>query len=152
MEHTITLSEQTYRALLRQAARSQKAVEALVEEWLQERLDLELGTVGYQPAAGKHEVLRESRAAEPEMVTLELPGELYDGLRSLGAEDQLDPVQVLTGLVKRAQLVQIEGTPAKPDPETAPNPLKLIADLAQDLGVEDLAEQHDHYLYGTEKR
>ena len=28
----------------------------------------------------------------------------------------------------------------------------VLADLAQNLGVEDLAEQHDHYLYGTEKR
>jgi uncharacterized protein (DUF433 family) len=41
MEHTITLSEQTYRALQHQAARSQKTVEVLVEEWLHERLDLE---------------------------------------------------------------------------------------------------------------
>ena len=40
MEHTITLSEQTYRALQRQAARSQKTVDALAEEWLQERSDL----------------------------------------------------------------------------------------------------------------
>ena len=27
-----------------------------------------------------------------------------------------------------------------------------ISALAQDLGVEDLAEQHDHYIYGTPKR
>lgn len=26
-----------------------------------------------------------------------------------------------------------------------------LAEMAQDLGVDDLAEQHDHYLYGTEK-
>lgn len=26
-----------------------------------------------------------------------------------------------------------------------------LADMAQDLGVDDLAEQHDHYLYGTDK-
>lgn len=26
-----------------------------------------------------------------------------------------------------------------------------LADMAQDLGVDDLAEQHDHYLYGVEK-
>lgn len=27
-----------------------------------------------------------------------------------------------------------------------------LLDLATDLGVDDLAEQHDHYLYGVEKR
>ncbi|WP_420631809.1 type II toxin-antitoxin system Phd/YefM family antitoxin [Candidatus Leptofilum sp.] len=26
-----------------------------------------------------------------------------------------------------------------------------LADMAQDLGADDLAEQHDHYLYGTDK-
>lgn len=26
-----------------------------------------------------------------------------------------------------------------------------LADMAEDLGVDDLAEQHDHYLYGVEK-
>ncbi len=30
--------------------------------------------------------------------------------------------------------------------------LQRILARAQDLGVSDLAEQHDHYLYGTEKR
>jgi hypothetical protein len=38
----------------------------------------------------------------------------------------------------------------------APNgearPLRRYAALAQDLGVTDLAAQHDHYLYGTPKR
>ena len=26
-----------------------------------------------------------------------------------------------------------------------------LANMAEDLGIDDLAEQHDHYLYGTEK-
>ena len=26
-----------------------------------------------------------------------------------------------------------------------------LANMAEDLGVEDLAEQHDHYLYGVDK-
>jgi len=30
--------------------------------------------------------------------------------------------------------------------------LQRISSRAQDLGISDLAEQHDHYLYGTEKR
>jgi hypothetical protein len=31
------------------------------------------------------------------------------------------------------------------------NVLQKLASLAADLGVDDLAEQHDHYLYGIEK-
>ncbi|VEN74851.1 conserved hypothetical protein [Candidatus Desulfarcum epimagneticum] len=30
--------------------------------------------------------------------------------------------------------------------------LKRISARAMDLEISDLAEQHDHYLYGTEKR
>jgi len=33
-----------------------------------------------------------------------------------------------------------------------PKALKRILARARDLGITDLAEQHDHYLYGTEKR
>lgn len=29
--------------------------------------------------------------------------------------------------------------------------LEVLAEMAEDLGVEDLAAQHDHYLYGVEK-
>jgi hypothetical protein len=31
------------------------------------------------------------------------------------------------------------------------NVLQKIASQAQDLGVSDLAQQHDHYIYGTAK-
>ncbi len=31
------------------------------------------------------------------------------------------------------------------------NTFSALADMAQDLGVDDLAEQHDHYLYGVDK-
>ncbi|MBF0102206.1 MAG: hypothetical protein HQK77_14995 [Desulfobacterales bacterium] len=30
--------------------------------------------------------------------------------------------------------------------------LQKISDRAMDLGISDLAKQHDHYLYGTEKQ
>ena len=29
--------------------------------------------------------------------------------------------------------------------------LEVLAEMAEDLGVDDLAAQHDHYLYGVEK-
>ena len=36
--------------------------------------------------------------------------------------------------------------------ESAGHVLQSLLALATDLGVTDLAEQHDHYLYGVEKR
>jgi len=36
--------------------------------------------------------------------------------------------------------------------DPAERPLRRYAALARDLGVMDLAAQHDHYLYGTPKR
>jgi len=41
MERTITVSEQVYTALQRQATRSRKPMNALVEGWLKQHLDLE---------------------------------------------------------------------------------------------------------------
>ncbi len=35
-------------------------------------------------------------------------------------------------------------------PSPAVNSLHYLASLAQDLGVEDLAEHHDRYLYGAD--
>ena len=41
MEHTITVSEETYAALQRQATRSQQSPDRLAENWLKQHLDLE---------------------------------------------------------------------------------------------------------------
>ena len=41
MELTITVSEQIYAALQRQATRSRKPMNTLVESWLKQHLDLE---------------------------------------------------------------------------------------------------------------
>lgn len=153
MKRTITLSEQTYHALQRQAQHSQKQVDALVEEWLRERLGLEPGPFQYPQTTGKPSVLRETKPIEQETVTLELPCDVYDGLQALSADGQTDPVEVIAGLVKRARQLQIAQPQADTDyTPTGSDLLRQLANLAQDLGVEDLSEQHDHYLYGTEKR
>jgi hypothetical protein len=36
--------------------------------------------------------------------------------------------------------------------DDAKYPLAGLVDFAMDMGIPDLAEQHDHYLYGTPKR
>jgi hypothetical protein len=41
------------------------------------------------------------------------------------------------------------------DPEPSGGPPEAVSHIlarAEDLGVSDLAEQHDHYLYGTPKQ
>ena len=45
--------------------------------------------------------------------------------------------------------VRIQPADSKPEPE---NSLLRILRLARDLELPDLAEQHDHYLYGTPKK
>jgi len=46
-------------------------------------------------------------------------------------------------------LIQIE---SQQQPEPKKNVLQRLSERAMDLGVSDLASQHDHYLYGTDKR
>ena len=48
-------------------------------------------------------------------------------------------------------LIRIEAQP-KQKPKAKKKILQRISARARDLGVSDLAAQHDHYLYGTEKR
>ena len=48
--------------------------------------------------------------------------------------------------------VTIEGEAARPSKPTRPRALGRILARARDLGIPDLAEQHDHYLYGLPKQ
>jgi prevent-host-death family protein len=47
-----------------------------------------------------------------------------------------------------AMQAQLAGEAAAPPSKTI---LEALAEMAEDLGIEDLAEQHDHYLYGVDK-
>ncbi|MCS6993657.1 MAG: hypothetical protein N2117_15005 [Anaerolineales bacterium] len=47
-------------------------------------------------------------------------------------------------------LIRIESEIEPEQPAT--QVLKQLATQAIDTGISDLAEQHDHYLYGTKKR
>jgi predicted flap endonuclease-1-like 5' DNA nuclease len=48
--------------------------------------------------------------------------------------------------------ITIEEDAEQPDADEMPEVFRRILARARDLGVGDLAEQHDHYLYGTPKR
>jgi hypothetical protein len=73
------------------------------------------------------------------LVPLHIPDRLYRRLQSLSTTRQITPIDLLEVLVTQAE-------------QAEDHLLHRIAALATDLEVPDLAEQHDHYLYGTEKQ
>jgi hypothetical protein len=106
------------------------------------------------PERAREDAIREHTTADWGTTTIELPIGVYEDLKALAAEEQLDPVQVLARLVtmawrRRAQKREIA---EEEHQQRTGKVLQELLSLATDLGVEDLAEQHDHYLYGTEKR
>jgi hypothetical protein len=59
-----------------------------------------------------------------------------------------EPVNLTPNTCYFAIIEKIEERPKK-----IPNrALRRIRERAMDLGIYDLARQHDHYLYGTDKR
>jgi len=69
---------------------------------------------------------------------------LYRQLQMLAEDEQTDIVELL-----RRLLAATNGN--KTQPQATTRAFQRILDRATDLGVTDLAEQHDHYLYGAEK-
>jgi predicted transcriptional regulator len=81
----------------------------------------------------------------PATVTIELPTQLYRQLQTLAEGEQADLTELLNRLVKLAASQAVN--------RQAPTPaLRNILERATDLGVTDLSAQHDHYLYGLDKR
>lgn len=78
-------------------------------------------------------------------VTVKLPKDLYTRLDTLAKQERTDVVVLLSRLAALATAPRTQAEPST----TA---FQRILDRATDLGVSDLAEQHDHYLYGTEKQ
>ena len=58
----------------------------------------------------------------------------------------IEPVDLRTNTEYRVTIEDTEG------PGESDRPLMQFLDLAMGMGIPDLAEQHDHYLYGTPKR
>jgi hypothetical protein len=75
-------------------------------------------------------------------VTLQLPAGLYAELQALASDEQKDPVELIAYLVAMVREHQIDLS-AQPKPSTLA--FQRILERATDLGVTDLAEQHDHY-------
>jgi hypothetical protein len=82
---------------------------------------------------------------ETDTVTIELPTQFYAQLQALAADEQTDPVEVLVHLITVAMQQRMQ-------PQSPTRAFQRIWKRATALGVTDLAEQHDHYLYGVEKQ
>jgi hypothetical protein len=79
-----------------------------------------------------------------ETVALQLPVSLYADLESLATDEHVEPVDVIARLVEAARQQRHAEAPTRA--------FQRILERATDLSVTDLAEQHDHYLYGVDKR
>ena len=79
------------------------------------------------------------------IVTVKLPKDLYSRLDTLAKQERTDLVELLNRLV-----ASVAAPRAQAEPSTTA--FQRILGRATDLGVSDLAEQHDHYLYATEKQ
>ena len=77
-------------------------------------------------------------------VTVKLPKELYARLDDLAKQERTDLVELLTRFAASAS--------AQDQDEPSTVAFQRILARASHLGVSDLAEQHDYYLYGADKR
>lgn len=77
-------------------------------------------------------------------VVPELPASVYAALESLAEKEQTEPSEMV------ARLVQAARHERRTEPGT--RAFRKILERATDPRVTDLAEQHDHYLYGTDKQ
>lgn len=99
-------------------------------------------------------------------LTLSLPGQ-EDTLRVSELEIDVYTGHILNETVEQFRITNLVSIllKSRPDVENRddkkedstvypfPQPaFYYLAEIAEDLGVDDLAENHDHYLYGVEKR
>lgn len=74
-----------------------------------------------------------------QVITLELPLDLYHKLKFLATEQKKDPTTIIGQLITRAYEQQ---------PRSLTPAFQTILENAMDLGITDLAARHDYYLCG----
>ncbi|MCE7983895.1 MAG: hypothetical protein DYG89_22200 [Caldilinea sp. CFX5] len=82
--------------------------------------------------------------------TIQLPRQLYIRLWRFAEQEQTEPVALIEHWLERA-LVQ-EDDDATTNTAAGVAPIYRLHEYAEDLGVTDLAQNVDHYLYGHEKQ
>lgn len=82
--------------------------------------------------------------------TIQIPRQLYIRLWRFAEQEKTEPVDLIERWLERA-LVQEDGdTTSNTVADVAP--IYRLHEYAEDLGVTDLAQNVDHYLYGHEKQ
>lgn len=79
--------------------------------------------------------------------TLRLPEDLYDRLKAAANAKNVDPIQFIENLLEADK----ENKQSLIDEESEIAPLYRLHELAIDMGITDLAQNLDHYLYGLDK-
>ena len=81
--------------------------------------------------------------------TIQIPKHLYLRLRRLAEQEQTEPVDLIARWLEHALAQKDEDVEAESEPVA---PIYHLHEYAEDLGVTDLAQNIDHYLYGHDKQ
>jgi len=75
-------------------------------------------------------------------------------VRGIFKDGVASPMEYIEGRENQPVIITfLGGEEIKPGEEDDwDNLIKLVEDCAVDTGIEDLAHQHNHYLYGTPKK
>ena len=82
--------------------------------------------------------------------TIQIPKQLYARLWRLAEQEHTEPVRLIERWLDRA-IEQTKGGEIDSEIEDIA-PIYRLHEYAEDLGVTDLAQNIDHYLYGHEKK
>lgn len=77
-----------------------------------------------------------------------LPERLYARLQHLAKQRRLEPALLLEQLLDWAETSSLSTEWSNPE---TPAPIYRLHECAKDLGIVDLAQNIDHYLYGLPK-
>ena len=80
-------------------------------------------------------------------IQVELPKELYDRLEAAAENKKVDPITLIETWLKAME----QSGKAESGHEPSSAPIYQVHNHAVDMGVDDLAQNLDHYLYGHPK-
>ncbi|HEY3290325.1 MAG TPA: hypothetical protein VGK87_09375 [Anaerolineae bacterium] len=81
-------------------------------------------------------------------MTLELPSEIYEAVKKAASNSGKTPANWIASELPRLLAAQVPSDGEDHKPAAS---LYHLHEHAIDTGISDLAEQHDHYIYGVSK-
>lgn len=74
--------------------------------------------------------------------TIQLSMTTYEQLVAAAQQQQLDIEALIQNFLQQPKVA----------PAQSKHRFAYLLDIAEDMGIDDLSENHDHYLYGADKR